>query len=135
MLGDPSELGYKKNKKDVLKLYEKLASVPRVTREILAIIAERGKSGDDFYDGGKFKIIPEALEKFLNINNRDLLIEINILENAELVYIDEDEIGSRTVYFLYVDGEWLNNILYYMKNNKLSIRTLLNTMDFTILDI
>lgn len=134
LIGDPDEPGYKSLKKEVLKVYERLASVPRVTREILAIIADRGKSGTDLFDGGKFSIIPEALAKFLNVDDREVFIEINILENAGLVYIDEDEVGERIVHFLYVNGEWLNHILYYMKNNNLSIRTLLNTMDFTILD-
>ncbi|RZK09853.1 MAG: hypothetical protein EOO46_12560 [Flavobacterium sp.] len=133
-LGKKNEVGYKESYDDLIKIYNRLSSVPRVTREILAIIVDRGKSGEDYYDGGKIKIIPEALEKFLNISDREMRIEINILENADLVYIDEDEIGGRTAHFLYINGEWLNNLLYWMRDKGLSIRTLLNTMDFTILD-
>jgi len=134
ILGKESENGYKENFDDLIKTYNRLSNVPRVTREILAIIVDRGKSGEDYYEGGKFKIIPEALEKFLNISNREMRIEINILENAHLVYIDEDEIGGRVAHFLYINGEWLNNLFYWIRDNGLSIRTLLNTMDFTILD-
>ncbi|MFV8467394.1 SMEK domain-containing protein [Flavobacterium sp. LB1P62] len=133
-IGDTSESGYNISKKELNELYEKLASVPRVTREILSIITDRGKMGNDYYNDGKIKIFPEALEKFLNISNREMLIEINILENADLVYLDEDEIGNRPVYFLCIREELLNNLFYWMKEQNLSIRTLLNTMDFTILD-
>jgi len=133
-IGKKSDKYYQQNFNELLELYNRLSNVPRVTREILAIIVDRGKSGEDYYDGGKFKIIPEALEKFLNISNRDLVIEINILENANLVYIDEDEIGQRTVHFLYINGEWLNNLFYWLRDEGLSIRTLLNTMDFSVLD-
>lgn len=133
-IGDTSESGYDISKKELDELYGKLASVPRVTREILSIITDRGKMGNDYYNDGKIKIIPEALEKFLNISNREMLVEINILENADLVYLDEDEIGNRPVYFICIREELLNNLFYWMKERNLSIRTLLNTMDFTILD-
>nr|WP_315155715.1 SMEK domain-containing protein [uncultured Flavobacterium sp.] len=134
LIGSSSESGYETSKKELIELYEKLASVPRVTREILSIITDRGKMGGDYYNDGRIKIIPEALEKFLNISTKEMIVEINILENADLVYLDEDEIGNREVHFLKINGEMLNNLFYWMKDGNLSIRTLLNTMDFTILD-
>ncbi|SEO94171.1 hypothetical protein SAMN05444671_3947 [Flavobacterium sp. CF108] len=134
LIGQPSVFGYKRSKAELDELYDNLASVPRVTREIIALIADRGKMGDNYFSSGSVRIIPQALEKFLNISSQEMIVEINILENANLVYVDENQISERTVYFLTVHGEMLNNLLYWMKENNLSIRTLLNTMDFTVFD-
>lgn len=133
-LGLNSELYYQEEFQKLINLYKRLSNVPRVTRELLAIIVERGRAEEDLIFGENFSIIPEALERFLNISQKEMIIEINILENADLVYVDEDEIGGRSAYILYIKGEQLNNLLYWFKQEQLSIRTTLNTLDFTILD-
>ncbi|MGV3696978.1 SMEK domain-containing protein [Flavobacterium sp.] len=134
LIGPTDEKYYKETFKEIMKVYDRLSNVPRVTREILAIIVDRGRSGDSYLDGGKFNILPATLEKLLGLSSNEIIIEINILENANLVYIDEDEIGGRSAHFLYINGEWLNTLFYWMRDEGLSIRTLLNTMDFSILD-
>ena len=114
--------------REINDLYERLASVPRVTREILAIIVDKGKFED------KFRILPEALERFLRIEPKELLAEINILENYSLIHIEQDSIGEREASFLVITDEFLNQIFNWLIDEKLSIRTFLNTMDFTVLD-
>lgn len=115
-------------------LYNRLSSVPRVTREILAIIVEKGKYETNYKASVRYGIIPEALERFMRISQKELLIEINILESENLISSDQRTVGERTVEYLIISGE-IQNLLYeWMIGQKKSIRTLLNTMDFTILD-
>ena len=127
-LGKSTEKGYQQSLFELKELYNQLALVPRVTREILAIIVDRGK----FYSY-KYRIIPEVIEKLLGINKKDMLIEIHILQNEGLVYLDEDEIDGRNLYFLTISGN-INSLFYWLNEQNISIRTLLNTMDFTVID-
>ncbi len=129
------DAGYKDAFQNVLNIYENLSYVPRVTRELIAIIVDKGVKKDaNFNDDGKIKILPQSLEKFLNLSEREVLIEINILENARLVELDEDEVGERPQYFIKIKDEMLNHLLYWFIDKGISIRTVFNTMDFTILD-
>jgi hypothetical protein len=124
---------YKKEFQNLITLYNKLSKVPRVTREVLAIIVEKGKfEPADIHN--KYGIIPEALERFMKISKNELLVEINILENAGLVWIDEGNVGERTVHFVVIRETMLNELFSWLIDEGISIRTLLNTMDFTVLD-
>ncbi len=127
-LGKSTEKGYKQSLFELNEVYNQLALVPRVTREILAIIVDRGK----FYSY-TYRIIPEVIEKLLGISKKDMLIEIHILQNEGLVYLDQDEIDGRNLYFLTISGN-INFLFYWLNEQNISIRTLLNTMDFTVLD-
>lgn len=127
-LGKPTQKEYQQSLFELNELYNQLALVPRVTREILVIIVDRGK----FYNY-KYRIIPEVIEKLLGISKMNMLIEVHILENEGLVYLDEDEIDGRHLYFLTISGN-LNFLFYWLNEQQISIRTLLNTMDFTVLD-
>jgi hypothetical protein len=131
---DPKNKYYRKDFKELLEIYDNLASVPRVTREILALVVDRGRFEPVWQISNKFGIILQILEKFLRISQYELLIEVNILEDAKLVSIVEGEIDERTVHYLVIKPSMLNDLFNWMKDEKQSIRTLLNTMDFTILD-
>ena len=48
--------------------------------------------------------------------------------------LDEDEVGERPQYFIKIKDEMLNHLLYWFIDKGISIRTVFNTMDFTILD-
>lgn len=128
----PKDKHYKKEFDDLVELYEDLASVPRLTREILAIIVDRGKS--EYQLSNRFGILPQTLEKILRISEAELLAEVNILEDADLVEIYEGAVGERTAHYLTIKPTMLNDLFGWMKEEKLSIRTLLNRMNFTILD-
>ncbi|HEY5534424.1 MAG TPA: SMEK domain-containing protein [Ignavibacteria bacterium] len=126
----------KEEKKDLLKLYEKLSCVPRVTRELLSIIAERGKFNDlpNFYD--RYHINYESLKRIMRFNDAELMSEINILEEVDLVSLDSVYVGEgdRDVYHVIIYGEMLNQLISWLIFEKLPLRTFLNIMDFTILD-
>lgn len=132
-LGEPDKY-YEEQKVELDDLYNRLSSVPRVTREILSIIVEKGKYEPAFNISNRFGIIPEALEKFMKLTKNELLIEINILESEDLVSFTEGTVGDREIWYLVIRGETQNYLYQWMLEKKLSIRTLLNTMDFTILD-
>lgn len=131
---DPKDKYYPKEFEKILSIYDHLALVPRVTREILSIIIDRGKYEPTYQIPSRFGIIPQTLEKILKISQAELLTEINILEDAGLVSIDEGEVGERTVHYLVISPILLNELFNWVKDEKLSIRTMLNTMDFSILD-
>jgi hypothetical protein len=133
-LGEKTITGYQKEFKELLHLYARLASVPRVTREILAIIVERGKYGPAKNISRKYGILPKVLEKLLHMSENELRGEIDILEMAGLVTTDEGEIGEREAVFIVVCGSRLNELFQWMDEQSLSIKMLLNKMDFSILD-
>lgn len=116
---------------EIIDLYRRLSRVPRTSRELLYYIQERGKS--DGY-GGQFNIIPEILEKVFQVTSKEMLVDINILENESIVCINPDDIDGRDVYKLTISDSNLNTIFHYLIEKEQSIRTLVNTMDFTILD-
>lgn len=132
-LGKPDKY-YAREKEKLDDLYERLSSVPRVTREILAIIVEKGKYEPAYDIRHRYGIIPEALEKFMRLSKTELLIEVNILESEDLLSISEGTVGERVVHYLVISGETQNLLYQWMIEEKLSVRTLLNTMDFTMLD-
>lgn len=132
-LGTPDR-HYERVKSELDELYEKLSSVPRVTREILAIIVEKGKFRSDFGKGERYAIIPTALEKFMKLSERELMIEIDILMDAGLLSISEKTIEHREVPYLVISGKTQNLLYNWLVENKHSVRTVLNTMDFTIID-
>jgi|TARA_R110002050_G_scaffold169807_1_gene301644 SMEK domain-containing protein len=130
----PEEKHYHKEFDKLLDLYDKLSAVPRVTREILSLVVDRGRFEPTWQISNKYAIIPQTLEKILRISQAELLTEINILEDASLVSIEEGDVGERIAHYLVIDPSMLNELFSWAKEEKQSIRTLLNTMDFSILD-
>ena len=125
---------YDREKAALDSLYDQLSSVPRVTREILAIIVEKGKYETGNGRGEHFGIIPQSLEKFMKLTQNELMIEINILEEAQLVSMSEKTVGHKEIPYLVIWGSTQNLLYNWLIEQKISIRTVLNTMDFTILD-
>lgn len=115
---------------DLLELYRRLASVPRITREFLAIIADRGKRAVNGY-----RILPLALKHSLHLSENELWGEICILESANLIDWDE-EIGEfdNRINFMILKGSELNGLVDWAKTCNYNIRTLFTILDFTILD-
>lgn len=123
--------------KDFAKLnsiYKELSRIPRVTREILSIIVERGVFEEDIFNGAKYKIQPLVLERFLRLNNREFWNEINILEEANLVWVTEDFINDRPAIMIYINSSVLNFLFIWLQEKGISLRLVLNEMDFQILD-
>ncbi len=122
---------YDESFKELLDLYRRLSRVPKISRELLFYIADRGKIKNF---NSHFCIIPEILERIFRITQKELIVDINILENEGLVYINDDDIDGRPVPQVEISDEHLNLIFHHLIEKEESIRTLLNTMDFTILD-
>jgi hypothetical protein len=97
----------------------------------LFYIADRGKT-QNF--NSHFSIIPEILERIFRITQKELIVDINILESEGMVFINDGDIDGRSVPQVEISDEHLNLIFHHLVYNNESIRTLLNTMDFTILD-
>ncbi|MDR3678916.1 MAG: hypothetical protein P4L41_03045 [Flavipsychrobacter sp.] len=133
-LGEPDDNDYDSAMAKLLNIYEKLAAVPRVTREILAIIVDRGRVNQMHELRDQYTILPKTLEKIMRIGQEELFTEIDILEDAGLASLREAHIDDRKIYYLAVKGEQLNYLLSWLVEQKISVRTFLNTMDFTVLD-
>ncbi len=123
--------GYEEAFQEILDLYNRLARVPKISRELLYFIVKRGKQQS--FDG-RFWIMPEILERIFGMSSTELLVDINILENEYLVGIYPDDIDGRDIHRLTIRDENLNYIFQHLLDKKQSIRTFLNTLDFTILD-
>ncbi|WP_373168086.1 SMEK domain-containing protein [Bacteroides cellulosilyticus] len=115
---------------DLLELYRNLASVPRITREFLAIIADRGERSANGY-----RILPLTLKHSLHLSENELWGEIYILENANLLDSDEtfDDFDNPII-FLKLKGSELNGLVDWAKQSDYNLRTLFTILDFTILD-
>jgi len=115
---------------DLLELYRRLASVPRITREFLAIIADRGERTVNGY-----RILPLALRHSLHLSENELWGEICILEGANLIDWDENfDSYDNQINFLILKGIELNGLVDWAKENNYNLRTLFTILDFTILD-
>lgn len=128
---------YESEEKDFAKIsliYKNLSRIPRVTREIISIVVERGIFEEDTLLGGRYKIQPLVLERLLRLNNNEFWNEINILEEANLLFVTEDYVGERTVVMIYVNGVVLNLLLIWLIEKNFSLRLVLNEMNFQILD-
>jgi hypothetical protein len=120
--------------KSVRILYNRLASVPRISREFIAIIAERGTK---LKYGNEWGILPQTLSRILGMTKAELDDELIILRTAKLIYIAEEFLegdDDRSVYYIALEGESLNALATWAKDSKISLKRLLNTMDFTLLD-
>lgn len=115
---------------DLLELYRRLASVPRITREFLAIIADRGERAVNGY-----RILPLALRHSLHLSENELWGEICILESANLIDWDENfDSYDNQINFLILKGIELNGLVDWAKENNYNLRNLFTILDFTILD-
>lgn len=122
------------NLKSIKKLYKNLSGIPRVTRELLAIITERGKFKIYNHMGKEWGILPQTLKNLLKMNDNDLMSELAILEQSDLIYYGEDDIGDNLYPCIVLKYEPLNEIVNCAKQNDISLKRLFNTMDFTVLD-
>jgi hypothetical protein len=122
------------NLASIQELYKKLLGVPRVTRELLAIIADKGKFKGYNHDCHEWGILPQVLKNFLKMSDDELQSELAILEDAGLIYYGEDCIGEKLFHYVTLSWYTLNEVVNWAKENDISLRRLFNTMDFSELD-
>jgi hypothetical protein len=122
------------NKKSINKLYLELSGVPRSSRELLAIIGEFGKLNKGGYLLEDWGILPQKLQRLLHLSDKELNDELLILIDADMVYLGDMELEERMTKVVAIKNRSLNAIVSWTKEDDVSLKTLLNTMNFTLLD-
>lgn len=122
------------NLDSIQELYKKLLRIPRVTRELLAIIADKGKYKRYNHDCREWGVLPQVLKNILKMSDDELQSELAILEDDDLIYYGEDWIDDRLLHYVTLSWYTLNEVVNWAKDNDISLRKLFNTMDFTELD-
>lgn len=124
------------NYEAVVDLYHKLSKIPRITRELIPIIAERGKRKRFNRLEGEYGILPQSLKHISRFTNEELENELEILLDADIVYIGDNFVGDaeKLSEFIVLNGEPLIKIISWSLAENISLRTLFNTMDWTIFD-
>lgn len=112
------------NFKEIKSAFEKLAKLPRITREFLEIIIKIGVKDD-----GNFIVHYYELKRKLNISEKEINEELYILSEKGFIFqMDEEDLRVRTKF-----NTILFNIIEFGINNDYLLR-LLGAMDFRLLD-
>ncbi len=123
------------NFQTITEIYHKLSRIPRLSREYLSIIAERGESKEYNMMEVQFGINTNKLSRLLNISEQELNKDLFFLEDEGLIYIGEKINDYDSPIHSYVINDVaLNRIFFWAEENGISLKTLLNTMNFTVLD-
>ncbi|MDN3582107.1 SMEK domain-containing protein [Mucilaginibacter flavus] len=120
--------------KHILKNYRLLAELPRFSRELIAIIGDFGKFEKYGYLREDWGILPQILERKLMMSRKELEDELLILIDAGLIYFGEKDIEEKPHPVVALKGEILNGIVSWANEEKHPLKTLLNTLNFTVLD-
>ena len=130
------ELYYGQNEKlgEYVKVYHKIASIPKSQREYLSLIAERGYL-DSSGMSNTYKISCTKMAGILGIDEKKLFEKMAYLEEEKIVYFtrltDEDD---RPIYKYNILEEYLNYLITYLRDIGASIRKTIVAMDFTVLE-
>lgn len=118
----------------IQELYSKLSKIPRVTRELIPIIVERGakKHFNHMYD--EYGILPQVLKNSLRFTDIELNSELAILTDADIIYFGENYIGEILHHYITLTDMTINVLVDWSLENDVSIRKMFNTMDWTVLD-
>ena len=118
---------------DFVDVYHKLASIPKSQREFISLIAERGNL-DTSGLNHRYEVPCTKLAGVLGIEEKKLFHRMAYLEEEGIVYFSDDKDEyDRPNYKYVIVNEYLNYLITYLKENKLSIRKTVVAMDFTIL--
>jgi hypothetical protein len=122
------------NLNTIQELYSKLSKIPRVTRELIPIIIERGAKRGFNHSYNEYGILPQILKNSLRLTDSELNSEIAILFDADLIYFGENHIGEVLYYYITLTDMTINVLIDWALENDIPIRKMFNTMDWTILD-
>lgn len=125
--------GEKNDLADYVQIYRRLASIPKNQREYISLIAERGEldtSGIQY----QYQIPCTKLAGILGIEEKKLFRQMAYLEEESIVYFSDDMDGyDRPNYKYCISGEFLNYLITFLREKKLSIRKTLVAMDFSVI--
>lgn len=115
---------------DIRELYERLAQIPKLQREYIALIAERGEWGSVGIDGG-YWIHCTKLASILKQTEKSLFNELAYLEDEGIIgLINDADLYERPNNKYGIYDLNLNTIIQYLKENDKDIRKLVVTMNF-----
>jgi hypothetical protein len=118
---------------DFVELYNKLASIPKSQREYICLIAERGV----FDNSGlfnRYEIACTKLAAILSIEEKQLFNKMAYLEEENMIsFSDNKDEYDRPNFKYSIVNEYLNYIITYILEKKLSPRKTIVAMDFSIL--
>jgi len=119
---------------EIIDTYKKLASTPRLSRELISIIAKRGDYKSFNHTCNEWGILPQKLSHIVRMTDVELRNELAILLDAELIYYGEQWIDDNRYHYVTLSWYSLNEIVNWAKDNDISLRKLFNTMDWTVMD-
>lgn len=122
------------NLKEVHDLYYKLSKIPRITRELIPIIVERGIKKGFNYQYEQYGILPQVLKHTLRLTEDELSSELAILTDAEVIYFAESYNDEILCNYVALEDYYINILSDWALENNHSLRKMFNTMDWTILD-
>jgi len=116
----------------IIELYKKLSNVPRITREIISIIGERG---DNIPRGHEFGVLVQKLKNILRLSFEELYSELQILEDEQLIsyteIMNERDMESR---YVVISDDVLLTIINWVQEKNSNLKKIINTMDWKIFD-
>lgn len=118
----------------ITQLYIALSKIPRRTRELIPIIVERGCKRRYNHSNEEYGILPQTLKNYLRWNQEELDSELAILADGKLTYMGDFEVEDKNHKYVTLSGLTLNTLADWTQENNISLRQILNTMDWTILD-
>ncbi len=125
--------GEKNDLAGYVKIYHRLASIPKNQREYISLIAERGES-DPSGIQYQYQIPCTKLAGILGIEEKKLFQQMAYLEEESIVYFSDDKDEyDRPNYRYYISCELLNYLITFLREKKLSIRKTIVAMDFSVI--
>lgn len=115
---------------DIISLYNRIAQIPKLQREYISLIAERGESGESGVHQG-YWIHCTKLASILKQSEKNLFNELAYLEDEGIiVMIDDVDSYDRPNNKYGICDPSLNTIIAYLKEHNMDIRKLIVTMNF-----
>lgn len=118
-----------------VKLYKKLALIPKNQREYVSIIAERGKLFTNRTPTIHCAIHCTKLAAILGTTEKSLFRALSYLEDEEMIFLSDDYHSyNRPNYKYIIKEEYLIYLIEFLKENNLSIRKTIVALDFSVLE-
>ncbi|WP_160162759.1 SMEK domain-containing protein [Halanaerobium saccharolyticum] len=114
--------------KDMIKFYNKLKSLPRITREFYSVLLkESTSSADDSY----YKINYAKIKRFFSLSQNIINEELNLLEEERLIYFEEINYS----YYICFDGIMEKEYFYhylkkFLEKNDVRFKIVFVNLDF-----
>lgn len=114
---------------------ETLKKIPYETRKIFSIICKRTEEERIYGSKIKFRVPPSEIQKACQIDYKNLLENLRILEKYKMCFVEKDFDEGE---YIYLDKEpydygWID-IYEYINEKNINIEKMIVGLDFTVLD-